>query len=102
MKHYQNPPTLAPMASRKLKMDAANVKRRKNNHVEYRKFQASPKRKKYRADLNAWARKHHVYGKRWARGVDAMHIGGKIKRLGSAHANRAAGARAGAKKRKKN
>jgi len=88
------------MASRKLKMDAANVKRRKHNDVEYRKYQDSPKRKKYRASLNRWARKHHVYGKRWARGVDAMHIDGKIKRLGSAHANRAAGARAGARIRK--
>lgn len=74
-------------------MDPANVKRRKKNHLEYKKFQDSPKRKKYRAELNAWARKHNVYGKREARGVDAVHSKGKIVGLGSASKNRAAGAK---------
>jgi hypothetical protein len=87
--------------ARKLSMTKANVRRRKRNHVEYRKFQASPKRRKYRASLNKWARKRGVYGKRRRRGLDALHIGGKIKRLGSASANRAAGARKGARRRKK-
>lgn len=89
------------MPKRKLKMDPANVERRKHNHVEYRKYQASPKRKKYRSELNRWARKHKVYGKRWGKAQDVMHINGKIRGLGSRHANRAAGARAGARKRKR-
>lgn len=84
-----------------LSMTKANIRRRKKNHIEYRKFQSSAKRRKYRASLNAWARKRKVYGKRRRRGLDALHIGGKIKRLGSASANRAAGARKGARRRRK-
>jgi hypothetical protein len=87
--------------ARKLSMTKANIRRRKHNAAEYRKFQASPKRRAYRAGLNKWARKKGVYGKRKRRGLDALHIGGKIKRLGSARANRAAGARKGARRRKK-
>lgn len=84
-----------------LSMTKANIRRRKHNAAEYRKFQSSAKRRKYRASLNKWARKRGVYGKRKRRGLDALHIKGKITRLGSAHANRAAGARKGARKRRK-
>ena len=83
-------------------MDAANVKRRKQNRAEYLKYQASDKRKKYRSELNQWARDHKVYGKRMSKGKDVIHVNGKIQGLGSAKKNRAAGARAGARKRKKN
>lgn len=89
------------MAARKLKSDPANVKRRKNNRAEYLKYQASGKRRKYRSELNKWARDHKVYGKRMSKGQDVIHVNGKIKGLGSAKKNRAAGARAGARKRKK-
>jgi len=89
--------------SRKLKSDAANVKRRKNNRAEYLKYQASDKRKAYRAELNAEARKRGIYGERESKGVDILHNDktGKIKGVGSASKNRAAGARKGAKIRKK-
>lgn len=80
------------MAERKLKMDAANVKRRKKNHIEYKKYQGSAKRKKYRAELNAYARKHNLYGKREAAGKDVLHKDGKIVGVGNASKNRAAGA----------
>jgi hypothetical protein len=88
---------------RKLKMDAANVARRKKNKAEYAKYQASPKRKKYRAELNQDARERGIYGKRMSKGIDIMHgKDGKIKGPGSAKANRADGARkANAIKKKK-
>lgn len=82
-------------------MTPANIKRRKTNGAEYRKYQASAKRRKYRASLNKWARKHNLYGKRFKRGIDVVHVGGKIKGIGLASKNRAAGARAGARKRRK-
>ena len=82
-------------------MDAANIRRRKQNRQEYLKYQASPERKRYRSQLNRWARKRGIYGKRWDKGLDVVHAGGKIKGLGSARKNRAAGARAAANKRKK-
>lgn len=89
--------------SRKLKSDAANVKRRKNNRAEYLKYQASDKRKAYRAELNAEARKLGIYGKRERRGIDIMHgEDGKIKGPGSAKVNRADGARKAARARKRN
>lgn len=81
------------MAARKLKTDAANVARRKKNHLEYKKYQGSKKRIKYRAELNAYARKHNIYGKRASKGQDVLHKDGKIVGVGSASKNRAAGAR---------
>lgn len=74
-------------------MDPANVKRRKKNHLEYKKFQDSPQRKKYRAELNAYARKHNIYGKREEKGQDVLHKDGKIVGVGNASKNRAAGAK---------
>lgn len=61
--------------------------------MEYKKFQGSKKRIKYRAQLNAYARKHNIYGKREAAGKDVLHKDGKIVGVGSAHKNRAAGAK---------
>ena len=87
------------MAKRKLSMTPANIKRRKHNNVEYRKYQASAKRRKYRSTLNKTARKMGVYGKRDAMGKDLGHHGGKITGLESRHTNRAAGARYGTKVR---
>jgi hypothetical protein len=88
--------------AKKLKMDAANVKRRKNNKAEYRKYQSSPKRRAYRAELNREARKRGIYGKRASKGIDLLHNEkGKIVRAGSASKNRAAGARKGARSRKR-
>ncbi len=43
---------------------------------EYKKFQSSEKRKKYRAELNKYNRKKGTYGNR--DGKDASHKGGKI------------------------
>ena len=43
---------------------------------EYAKFQASPKRKKYRAELNKYNRNKGTYGN--GDGKDASHKGGKI------------------------
>ena len=44
--------------------------------AEYRKFQSSPKMKKYRAELNKYNRKKGTYGN--GDGKDASHKGGKI------------------------
>lgn len=44
--------------------------------AEYKKFQSSPKRKKYRAELNKYNRDHGTYGN--GDGKDASHKGGKI------------------------
>lgn len=43
---------------------------------EYRKFQSSPKRKKYRAALNKYNRDHGTYGN--GDHKDASHKGGRI------------------------
>ena len=43
---------------------------------EYKKFQSSPKMKKYRAELNKYNRKKGTYGN--GDGKDASHKGGKI------------------------
>ena len=44
--------------------------------AEYKKFQSSPKSKKYRAELNKYNRKKGTYGN--GDGKDASHKGGKI------------------------
>ena len=38
-----------------------------------KKYQASPERKKYRAELNQEAKDRGIYGKRAAKGVDLSH-----------------------------
>lgn len=38
-----------------------------------KKYQASPERKKYRAELNQEAKERGVYGKRASKGVDLSH-----------------------------
>lgn len=43
---------------------------------EYKKFQSSPERKKYRAELNKYNREKGTYGN--GDGKDASHKGGKI------------------------
>lgn len=72
--------------------------------AEYRKFQSSRKRKKYRAELNKFNRENGVYGN--GDGKDASHRNGKIVgyedesvNRGRAEASRLKGSRR--KKRKK-
>jgi hypothetical protein len=48
----------------------------RNYKDEYRKFQSSSKRKKYRAELNKYNRENGVYGN--GDGKDASHKNGKI------------------------
>jgi len=53
---------------------------------EYKKFQKSRKRKKYRAALNKYNRDHGVYGNK--DGLDASHRHGKIVGYESEHINK--------------
>jgi hypothetical protein len=53
---------------------------------EYKKFQASAKMKKYRAELNRYNRKKGTYGN--GDGKDASHKNGKISGFESASKNR--------------
>tara|TARA_R100001163_G_C5063140_1_gene200361 strand:- start:399 stop:1535 length:1137 start_codon:yes stop_codon:yes gene_type:complete len=53
---------------------------------EYKKFQSSPKMKKYRAELNKYNRKKGTYGN--GDGKDASHKGGKIAGFESQSKNR--------------
>ncbi len=53
---------------------------------EYKKFQSSPKMKKYRAQLNKYNRKKGTYGN--GDGKDASHKGGKIAGFESQSKNR--------------
>jgi len=50
--------------------------KKRDYKAEYRKFQSSPKMKKYRAELNKYNRKKGTYGN--GDGKDASHKGGKI------------------------
>lgn len=77
------------------------AKAKRNYKSEYRKYQSSAKRRKYRAELNKRARKMKVYGKRKAMGKDLVHKGGRIVGLGSRKKNRAAGGRLAARIRKR-
>ncbi len=54
--------------------------------AEYRKFQSSPKMKKYRAELNKYNRQKGTYGN--GDGKDASHKGGKIVGFESQSKNR--------------
>jgi hypothetical protein len=58
----------------------------RNYKEEYRKFQSSKKRKKYRAELNRYNRRKGKYGN--GDGLDASHKGGKIVGYESARKNR--------------
>ena len=51
-------------------------KEERDYKAEYKKFQSSPKAKKYRAELNQYNRKKGTYGNN--DGKDASHKGGKI------------------------
>ena len=53
---------------------------------EYKKFQSSPKSKKYRAELNKYNRKKGTYGN--GDGKDASHKGGKISGFDKESVNR--------------
>ena len=53
---------------------------------EYRLFQKSAKRRKYRAQLNKYNRDHGTYGN--GDGKDASHKGGKIVGFESSHVNK--------------
>lgn len=59
----------------------------RNYKREYRLFQKSAKRRKYRAQLNKYNRDHGNYGN--GDGKDASHKHGKIVGYESAHVNRA-------------
>ena len=59
----------------------------RNYKKEYRKFQSSEKRKKYRASLLKYNRKNGTDGN--GDGKDASHEGGKIKGFVRASINRA-------------
>jgi hypothetical protein len=50
--------------------------KKRDYKAEYKKFQSSPKMKKYRAELNKYNRKKGTYGN--GDGKDASHKGGKI------------------------
>lgn len=59
---------------------------KRNYKREYKKFQSSKKRKKYRAKLNKYNRKKGTYGN--GDGKDASHKGGKIAGFESQKKNR--------------
>ena len=63
------------------------IKKKRNYKKEYKKYQSSPKRKKYRAKLNAYNRKKGTYGN--GDGLDASHKKGKIVGFESQSRNRA-------------
>jgi len=51
-------------------------KAKRNYKLEYERYQSSPARKKYRAQLNKYNRDRGTYGN--GDGLDASHKGGKI------------------------
>tara|TARA_R100000152_G_C6762659_1_gene186956 strand:- start:1246 stop:1581 length:336 start_codon:yes stop_codon:yes gene_type:complete len=58
---------------------------------EYRRDQSSPARRKYRSDLNKFARSRGFYGNT-PKNKDIVHKDGRIAGLGDRRANRADGA----------
>ena len=62
------------------------MRKKRNYKKEYKKYQSSPKRKKYRAKLNAYNRKKGTYGN--GDGLDASHKGGRIVGFESQSINR--------------
>lgn len=57
------------------------------DYSKEKEYQSSEKRKKYRAELNAYNRKKGTYGN--GDGLDASHKGGKITGFEKASVNRA-------------
>lgn len=60
------------------KIVGKNKKNRSNlatgrDYTYDKKYQSSPKRRKYRSELNKEARKRGVYGKRYKNGQDLSH-----------------------------
>jgi len=66
---------------------------------EYKKFQSSPKSKKYRAELNKYNRKKGTYGN--GDGKDASHKGGKISGFEAESKNRGRAEKSRLKKEQK-
>ena len=66
---------------------------------EYKKFQSSPKSKKYRAELNKYNRKKGTYGN--GDGKDASHKGGKISGFEKESVNRGRAEKSRLKKEQK-
>ena len=64
----------------------AGLHEKRDYKAEYRKFQSSPKMKKYRAELNKYNRQKGTYGN--GDGKDASHKGGKIVGFESQSKNR--------------
>ena len=62
------------------------MRKKRNYKKEYKKYQSSPKRKKYRAKLNAYNRKKGTYGN--GDRLDASHRGGRIVGFESQSRNR--------------
>ena len=62
------------------------MRKKRNYKKEYKKYQSSPKRKKYRAKLIAYNRKKGTYGN--GDGLDASHRGGRIVGFESQSRNR--------------
>ena len=63
-----------------------NEEKKRDYKAEYKKFQSSPKMKKYRAELNKYNRQKGTYGN--GDGKDASHKGGKIVGFESQSKNR--------------
>ena len=61
--------------------------KKRNYKKEYRDYQSSPAKLKYRAKLNAYNRKKGTYGNR--DGLDASHKGGRIVGFENQSRNRA-------------
>ena len=67
-------------------MSKIKEEKKRDYKDEYKKFQSSPKMKKYRAELNKYNRKKGTYGN--GDGKDASHKGGKIVGFESQSKNR--------------
>ena len=74
------------LKSRKTNEGKLEEKAKRDYKAEYKKFQSSPKSKKYRAELNKYNRKKGTYGN--GDGKDASHKGGKISGFEKESVNR--------------
>lgn len=72
--------------SKSAKYYAKNPKARAKKKAYDKKFNAKPKQRKYRSELNKYNRKKGTYGN--GDGKDASHKGGKIVGMESASKNR--------------
>ena len=66
--------------------ESVEATKKRDYKAEYKKFQSSPKSKKYRAELNKYNRKKGTYGN--SDGKDASHKGGKISGFEKESVNR--------------